>query len=103
MAVPDSILITADVQRLTQGYLQVTSLGPVAVKGYVRRSSVYELVGAEPVRSRLQATAVEGLTRIVGRDRELDDLDQALQSAGSGHGQVVALVGSQGGQVLPDL
>jgi hypothetical protein len=96
MAMPGSILITADVQRLTEGYVQVTSLGPVAVKGLRAPVEVYDLVGAEPVRSRLQATAVGGLTRFVGRDRELDDLDQALQSAESGHGQVVALVGEPG-------
>ena len=96
MATPGSILITADVLRLTEGYVQVTSLGPVAVKGLRAPVEVYELVGAGPVRSRLQAAAVRGLTRFVGRDHELDDLDQALQSAGSGHGQVVALVGEPG-------
>jgi class 3 adenylate cyclase/tetratricopeptide (TPR) repeat protein len=96
MATPGSILITADVQRLTEGYVQVTSLGPVAVKGLSAPVEVYELVGAGPVRSRLQAAAVGGLTRFVGRARELDDLDQALQSAGSGHGQVVAIIGEAG-------
>ena len=66
------------------------------MKGLRAPVEVYELVGAGPVRSRLQAAAVRGLTRFVGRDRELDDLAQALQSAGSGHGQVVALVGEAG-------
>jgi class 3 adenylate cyclase len=59
-AMPGSILITADVQRLTKGYVQVTSLGPVVVKGLRAPVEVYDLVGAEPVRSRLQATAVGG-------------------------------------------
>jgi class 3 adenylate cyclase/tetratricopeptide (TPR) repeat protein len=96
MAMPGSILLTPEALRLVEGYVQVTSLGPVAVKGLRAPVEVYELVGAGPVRSRLQAAAVRGLTRFVGRDRELDDLDQALQSAGSGHGQVVALVGEPG-------
>jgi class 3 adenylate cyclase/tetratricopeptide (TPR) repeat protein len=96
MATPGSILITADVQRLTEGYVQVTSLGPVAVKGLRAPVEVYELVGAGPVPSRLQAAAGRGLTPFVGRDRQLDDLSQALQSAESGHGQVVALVGEPG-------
>jgi class 3 adenylate cyclase/tetratricopeptide (TPR) repeat protein len=96
MAMPGSILITADVQRLTEGYVQVTSLGLVAVKGLRAPVEVYDLVRAGPVRSRLRAAALGGLTRFVGRDRELDDLDQALQLAGSGHGQVVALVGEPG-------
>jgi class 3 adenylate cyclase/tetratricopeptide (TPR) repeat protein len=96
MALPGSILITPETLRLVEGYVEVRSLGLVAVKGLSAPVEVYELVGGGPVRSRLQAAALGGLTRFVGRDREMDDLDQALQSAGSGHGQVVALVGEPG-------
>jgi class 3 adenylate cyclase len=96
MAMPGSILITADVLRLTEGYVQVKSLGLVAVKGLSAPVDVYEVLGAGPVRTRLQAAAVRGLTRFVGRERELDHLHQSLQWAGSGHGQVVALVGEPG-------
>src|SRR4029450_1021337 len=89
MAMPGSILLTPEALRLVEGYVQVTSQRPVAVKALSAPVEVYELVGAGPVRSRLQAAAVGGA-------RELDDLDQALQLAGSGHGQVVALVGEAG-------
>ena len=57
---------------------------------------VYEITGAGPVRSRLQAAAARGLTRFVGRTAEFDTLCQALERAGAGHGQVVALVGEPG-------
>ena len=57
---------------------------------------VYELVRAGPVRSRLQTMALQGLTRFIGRDRELDYLTQALQWAGNGHGQACALAGNLG-------
>jgi predicted ATPase len=40
--------------------------------------------------------ATHGLTRFVGRQRELDALHQALAHAEVGHGQVVALVGEVG-------
>jgi class 3 adenylate cyclase/tetratricopeptide (TPR) repeat protein len=96
LAMPGTILITPEVLRLVEGYVQVTLLGPIAVKGLSAPVEVYELVGAGPVRSRLRAAALGGLTRFVARDRELDDLDQALQLAGSGHGQVVALMGEAG-------
>ena len=33
MAMPGSVLMTADVLRLAEGYVQVKPLGPVAVKG----------------------------------------------------------------------
>src|SRR5262245_54638554 len=57
---------------------------------------VCELVGASTIRRRLQASAVRGLTRFVGRQQELTALQQALEQAGTGHGQVVALVGESG-------
>src|SRR4029434_3316618 len=57
---------------------------------------VYELVGASALRHRLQAAAARGLTRFVGRDAELAALHQALAQAGTGHGQVVAVVGEAG-------
>jgi tetratricopeptide (TPR) repeat protein len=44
----------------------------------------------------LQASAARGLTRFVGRQQELLALQQALEQAGAGHGQVVALVGEAG-------
>ena len=54
------------------------------------------MVGASGIRRRLQAAAVRGLTRFVGRDTELAALGQALERAGGGHGQVVAVVGEAG-------
>ena len=57
---------------------------------------VFELVGASALRRRLQAAAARGLTPFVGRQTELDVLQQALAQAGAGQGQVVALVGEAG-------
>src|SRR5262249_39751660 len=76
--------------------VQVQSLGPVPVKGLAAPIEVYELLGATPTRSRLQATAARGLTRFVGRDAELETLRRTLDQAAAGHGQVVALVGEPG-------
>ena len=72
------------------------SLGPVNVKGLTEPVEVYEITGAGPVRSRLQAAAARGLTRFVGRSAEFETLCQALERAGAGRGQVVALVGEPG-------
>jgi class 3 adenylate cyclase len=96
MALPGSILLTQAVLRLAEGYVQVTSLGPVPVKGLVEPVEVCELVGASTLRRRLQVTAPRGLTRFVGRDTEFTTLVQSLERAGAGHGQVVALVGEAG-------
>jgi len=96
LATPGSIRLTAGTLRLVEGLVQVNALGPIPVKGLTEPVEVFELVGATAVRQRFQARAAQGLTRFVGRQRELDTLHQALDQAGAGHGQVVALVGEPG-------
>ena len=96
MAMPGSIMITNGTLQLAEGYVQVKSLGPVKVKGMNESVEAHEVTGAGPVRSRLQAAAARGLTRFVGRTAEFETLCQALERAGAGRGQVVALVGEPG-------
>jgi class 3 adenylate cyclase len=96
MAMPGSILLTPAVLRLAEGYVQVTPLGPMPVKGLAAPVDVFELVGTSGIRRRLQATVARGLTRFVGRDTEFAALVQALERAGAGRGQVVAVVGEAG-------
>ena len=50
MAMPGSILITAGVLALAEGYVQVKALGPVPVKGLSDPVEVYEVTGAGAVR-----------------------------------------------------
>ena len=76
---PGSILITPEVLRLAEGYVQVTSLGSVAIQGLSTPMAVYAVTGAGLVRTRLQAAAARGLTRFVGRAGELEQLRQALE------------------------
>src|SRR5215472_14941264 len=96
VAMPGSILMTAETLRLAEGYLQVRPLGPVHVKGLGEPVEAYEVSGAGPVRTRLQASAARGLTRFVGRGSELQQLAQALDRAAAGHGQIAAVVDEAG-------
>jgi class 3 adenylate cyclase/tetratricopeptide (TPR) repeat protein len=96
LATPGSIRLTAATLRLVEGLVQVNALGQFPVKGLADPVEVFELVGASTIRRRLQASAAQGLTRFVGRQQELRALQQALEQAGVGHGQVVALVGEAG-------
>jgi class 3 adenylate cyclase/pimeloyl-ACP methyl ester carboxylesterase len=96
LAAPGSILLTVATLRLVEGLVRVNALGPVPVKGLAEPIEVFELVGASAIHRRLQASAPRGLTRFVGRQTEFAALRQALERAGTGHGQVAAVVGEAG-------
>jgi class 3 adenylate cyclase/tetratricopeptide (TPR) repeat protein len=96
MATPGSILIPPQTLTLVEGYVLATPLGAMPVKGLEGLIEVYEVTGAATVRSRFDASAARGLTRFVGRDGEMEQLRQALDRAGAGHGQVAAVIGEPG-------
>src|SRR5262249_35414359 len=96
LAAPGTIQVTGETLRLVEGFVQVTALGPVAVKGLVEPVEVFELMGAGTARTRFQVAARRGLTRFVGRNAELEQLRDALDRASQDRGQVVAVVGEPG-------
>jgi class 3 adenylate cyclase/tetratricopeptide (TPR) repeat protein len=96
VAPPGTVRLTGETLRLAEGYVEVRSLGPIPVKGLPDPIEIFELTGAGMARTRLQAAALRGLTRFVGRDAEVEHLRRVLGQAGAGRGQVVALVGEAG-------
>jgi class 3 adenylate cyclase len=96
LATPGSIILSRATLRLVEGLVQVNALGPIPVKGMTEPVEVFELTGASSIRRRLQAAVARGLTKFVGRDTEIETLNQALEQTGSGHGQIVAAVGEAG-------
>ena len=96
IAKPGSSLITGETLRLAEDFIHVRSIGGVVVKGLDAPTQVYELTDSVPTRLRFQASVARGLTRFVGRERELQQLAAALEQAAAGHGQMVALVGEAG-------
>jgi class 3 adenylate cyclase/tetratricopeptide (TPR) repeat protein len=96
MATPGTILLAPATLLLAEGYVQIATRGPVAVKGLPDPVEVYALTGASAQRTRLHAAAARGLTRFVGRDAEIEQIRRALALAHDGHGQLVAVVGEPG-------
>src|SRR5262249_22063741 len=74
LAVRGTIALTAETLRLVQGFVDFKPLGPTAVKGLAESIEVFQLIGAGPIRSRLQAAAAQGLSPLVGRQAELEIL-----------------------------
>jgi class 3 adenylate cyclase len=91
-----SIAVTDTTRRLCEGYFIFRTLGPTRVKGVSEPVEVFEVTGLGPLRTRLQVAAQRGLTRFVGREREMEALRHAAELARTGHGQLVAAMGEPG-------
>jgi class 3 adenylate cyclase/tetratricopeptide (TPR) repeat protein len=96
LARPGTTLVTGDMLRLCEGYVQVLALGPVPIKGLSEPIDVFELAGTGAARTRLEVAARRGLTRFTGRIAELEQLRDALHRTSLGHGQVAAVLGDPG-------
>src|SRR6266508_2329210 len=96
LAEPGAIVVTASTHRLVEGYMRSEPLGPVHVKGRSEPISAYRVIGRKRAQSRMELAAERGLTRLVGRERELGLLHDRLARARDGHGQVVAIIGEPG-------
>ncbi len=96
MAKPGTILITDATYGLIEDYVHVDALGPVEVKGQHQPVVLYQVIGRQRWRSRLEINAERGLTALVGRERAMALLHQRLEQVQAGRGQVVGIVGEAG-------
>jgi class 3 adenylate cyclase/tetratricopeptide (TPR) repeat protein len=96
MAPPGTIYCTANVMRLAKGFVNAQPLGEVSVKGIRHPIDLFQIVGHTSARTRWEVTAARGLTPFVGRQSEVARLQRALDLAGAGHGQVIAVKGQAG-------
>ena len=95
-AEPGTILVSEHTYRLARDFFQFASKGKIHVKGRKAPLEVHRLLGAGEIETRMAASTARGLTRFVGRRRELESLDEAFRRAASGQGQAVGIVGEAG-------
>ena len=91
-----SIATSEQTRKFVEGYFLLKPMGPTKVKGVSEPVNVYEVTGLGPLRTRLQRSAGRGLTKFVGRDREMVAMEAAAGRATSGRGQIVAAMAEAG-------
>jgi len=91
-----SVAVSENTRKLCEGYFILKPLCPTRVKGVSEPVNVYEVTGLGPLRTRLQRSAGRGLTKFVGREREMEALRHAADQAKAGHGQIVAAMAEPG-------
>jgi class 3 adenylate cyclase/tetratricopeptide (TPR) repeat protein len=95
---PGGILITHDTYRHVRGVFEVQPQGPLRVKGKSEPVQTYLVQRAKPRAFRLETRGVEGIeTRTIGREAELQNLQDAYFDAVEGGETRVAIVTGDAG------
>jgi class 3 adenylate cyclase len=96
LASPDTIYLSDATAALVGGYFELDDLGEFPVKGLEAPVRVHQLSGAGALRTRFDVSRARGLTRFVGRDADMQTLENALAQGLAGNGQVVGVVAEAG-------
>ena len=95
-AEPGCILASDHTYRLAKVFFEFARREPIRVKGKKDLQTVFEVIREGRAETRMEASIIRGLTRFVGRRKELELLLQAYLKARDGSGQVVGIVGEAG-------
>lgn len=96
LAEPGTVVISSSTRRLTGGLFDYRDLEEVALKGFAEKVSAWQALGASTAESRFDALRGSAMTRLVGRDEEIDHLLRCWARAKTGNGQVVLISGEPG-------
>jgi class 3 adenylate cyclase len=96
LAAPGTVVVSEATHRLAGAFFETRDLGLHTVKGKREPVRVFEITGERPTRGAFDALADRTLTPLAGRTRELAALEEAMEAAAAGHGQLVFVVGEAG-------
>jgi class 3 adenylate cyclase len=95
LAEPGSTVLSEATHRLVEGLVETGFAGEHQIKGKSDPQKAYGLDGVRERATRFDAKIQRGLTRYVGRDRELEKLERGFDTIGAGI-QVFDIVGEPG-------
>ena len=93
---PGAVLVSEATRRLAERYFVIEPRGELSLKGIDLPVRAYHVAGERASRSRFDAAVEHGLTPFVGREREIEFLEDCFERAREGRGQAVSLVGDAG-------
>jgi class 3 adenylate cyclase/predicted ATPase len=96
LAEANTVVIAAGTRRLVGDLFDYRDLGAVEVKGIAGPVPAWQVLRPSVVASRFEALRGSQLTRLVGRDEEIDLLLRRWARAKAGDGQIVLVSGEAG-------
>jgi class 3 adenylate cyclase/tetratricopeptide (TPR) repeat protein len=96
LAEPGTTYVTEDTFKLTEGFFRFEALGEKEIKGKERPLRVYRVIAPSTRTTRFDVSAERGLSRFIGRERELELLVDSFERAKASRGQAVSIMGEAG-------
>jgi class 3 adenylate cyclase len=96
LAEPDAVVIAAGTRRLVGDLFEYRDLDAVELKGIAGPVPAWQVLRPSAVVSRFEALRGPALTRLFGRDEEIDLLLRCWARAKAGDGQVALISGEPG-------
>jgi class 3 adenylate cyclase len=96
VAEPDAVVIAAGTRQLVGDLFEYRDLGAFEVKGIAAPVPAWQVLRPSVVASRFEALRGAALTRLVGRDEEINLLLRRWAHAKAGDGQVALISGEPG-------
>lgn len=96
LAPQNAVVISPATRELIGRQFRYEDLGAHEIKGFSDPVTVWQVTGERTVTTRFGATHTERLTRLIGRDQEVELLLERWNRAKSGEGQLVLLSGEAG-------
>jgi class 3 adenylate cyclase/tetratricopeptide (TPR) repeat protein len=96
LAEPGRAYLTEHAAELARGFLDLRDLGEFEIKGASRPVQVFALEGVGQARTRLDLARERGFSRFVGREREIEQLQEALRRAKEGDAGAIGVVAEPG-------
>jgi len=96
LAEPGTVLVSESTYKLVQDYFDIKSLGHLEVKGKSLPVRAYRVRRLKRSRAPVDIAKGKGLTKFVGREKELEILIYHLGKISEALGQVIGIVGEAG-------
>jgi class 3 adenylate cyclase len=96
LAEPGTTYVTEETFKLTEGFFRYEALGKKKMRGKKEPVNIYRVIAPSTRRTRFEVSAERGLTRFVGRERELELLLDGFGRSKKGQGQAFSIVSEAG-------
>jgi class 3 adenylate cyclase/predicted ATPase len=96
LAGPGAVVIASGTRRLVGDLFEYRDLGAIELKGITAPLPAWQVLCPSAVESRFEALRGSALSRLIGRDEEIELLLRRWERAKAGDGQVVLISGEPG-------